>query len=146
MGWSMYQFIAAVSFVCLSLCVNEPPTDLEMMQGTWVIQSAELSGNPFPADLSKSIQLKIEGDNYIVTSMGKSDKGTCKLNPAALPKTLELTGVEGPNTGKTILAIYEVKEGELKVCYDLSGKEFPKEFKTVNGTLLFLVTYTREKK
>lgn len=142
----MYQVLTAISVIFLSLCVSEPPKDLDLMQGTWVIQSAELSGNPFPPELSKSIQLKIEGDNYVVTSMGKADKGTCKLNPTVTPKTLEMTGVEGPNAGKTILAIYEVKEGELKVCYDLSGKEFPKEFKSVNGTLLFLVTYTREKK
>lgn len=139
--------MVALAIYALAFAIsNEPSKDLDLMQGTWNIQSAELSGNPFPPEVSKSIKLTIEGNNYTVVAGGNSDKGTCKLNPDVTPKTLEITGVEGPNKGKTILAIYEVKEGELKVCYDLSGKEFPKEFKSLNGTQLFLVSYTKEKK
>jgi hypothetical protein len=33
----------------------------------------------------------------------------------------------------------------LKICYDLSGKGRPTEFKTTEGAQLFLVTYKREK-
>ena len=142
----MNLLLALLSLTFATLFTQESPKDLELMQGSWSIQTAELSGNPFPAEASKSIKLKIEGENYIVTANGSIDKGTCKINPTANPKTLEITGVEGPNKGKTILAIYEIKEGELKVCYDLSGKEFPKEFKSLNGTQLFLVSYTKEKK
>lgn len=139
--------MVALAIYALAFAIsNEPSKDLDLMQGTWNIQSAELSGNPFPPEVSKSIKLTIEGNNYTVVAGGNSDKGICKLNPDVTPKTLEITGVEGPNKGKTILAIYEVKEGELKVCYDLSGKEFPKEFKSLNGTQLFLVSYTKEKK
>ena len=59
--------------------------------------------------------------------------------------TLDITGVKGPNQGKTFLAIYELKGDTLKVCYDLSGKERPTEFKTKPDTQLYLVTYRREK-
>jgi len=34
----------------------------------------------------------------------------------------------------------------LKVCYDLTGKTRPAEFKTTEGSQLYLVTYRREKK
>ena len=34
----------------------------------------------------------------------------------------------------------------LRICYDLSGKSRPAEFKTEKGTQLFLVTYKREKR
>jgi hypothetical protein len=54
-------------------------------------------------------------------------------------------GTDGPNKGKTFLAIYELDKDSLKVCYDLSGKARPTEFKTKPDTTLFLVTYTREK-
>ena len=33
----------------------------------------------------------------------------------------------------------------LRICYDLSGKARPSEFKTTKETQLFLVTYQREK-
>jgi uncharacterized protein (TIGR03067 family) len=58
---------------------------------------------------------------------------------------MDITGTEGPNKGKTILAIYEITDDTLRICYDLSGKARPTEFKTTKGTKLFLVTYNREK-
>ena len=52
---------------------------------------------------------------------------------------------EGPNKGKTFLAIYEMKdEVSMRVCYDLSGKEFPTEFKATPGTKLYLAGYRRQ--
>jgi uncharacterized protein (TIGR03067 family) len=58
---------------------------------------------------------------------------------------MDIIGTDGPNKGKTFLTIYE-RDGEtLRVCYELSGKSRPREFKTAEGTQLFLVTYTRQK-
>ena len=59
---------------------------------------------------------------------------------------MDITGTDGPNKGETILAIYERDGDALRVCYDLSGKSRPTEFKTKAGTQLFLVTYKREKR
>ena len=73
------------------------------------------------------------------------DQGTIKLNASAKPKALDITGTEGPNKGKTIPAIYERKGDTLRVCYDLSGRKRPTEFKTEAGTQLFLVEYKRQK-
>jgi uncharacterized protein (TIGR03067 family) len=56
-----------------------------------------------------------------------------------------ITGTEGPNHGKTFPAIYELKGGTLRICYDLSGAKRPTEFKTSAGTQLYLVTYNRKK-
>ena len=64
----------------------------------------------------------------------------------AKPKELDITGTDGPNKGKTILAIYERTDDTLQVCYDLSGKNRPTEFKTTEGAPLFLVTYKRDKR
>ena len=33
----------------------------------------------------------------------------------------------------------------LQICYDLSGREFPKEFKAPKGTQRYLVDYRRPK-
>ncbi len=120
--------------------------DGDALQGTWLPSAAELAGEKFSDEVRKTIKLAIKDDNYTVTVGTKVDKGTVKLNPKALPKALDITGIDGPNKGKTILAIYERDGDTLRVCYDLSGKSRPAEFKTKADTQLFLVTYKREKR
>lgn len=115
------------------------------LQGTWLPSAAELGGTAFPDEVRKTIKLAVQDDKYTVTVGPAVDQGTLKLNPAATPKQLDITGTKGPNKGRTILGIYERDGDTLRICYDLSGKSRPTEFKTAEGTQLFLVTYTREK-
>ena len=90
------------------------------------------------------MKLTLKGDEYEVVAESP-DKGTVTYNSSADPKEMDIKGVEGPNKGKTFLAIYELDGDKLKICYDLSGKSRPKEFKTQAKTKLFLVTYERQK-
>ena len=139
-------FVALTLVFLFSLAARSGDAkDGDTIQGTWLPSAAELGGKMFPDEVRKTIKLVIKGDKYTVTVGEKVDKGTVKLNPAEKPKALDITGTEGPNKGKTILAIYERNVETLRVCYDLSGKNRPKEFKTKEGTQLFLVTYKREK-
>jgi uncharacterized protein (TIGR03067 family) len=119
--------------------------DGDSIQGTWLPSTAELGGKMFPDDVRKTIKLVVKDDKYMVTVGKVVDQGTVKVNPSAKPKELDITGTDGPNKGKTFLAIYERDGDTLRVCYDLSGKSRPTEFKTREGTQLFLVTYKREK-
>ena len=140
------------SLLALTLVLSLSPVarcgdakDDDAIQGTWLPSTAELAGKPFPDEVRKTIKLVIKDDKYTVTVGEMVDKGTAKLNPKAKPKELDITGTDGPNKGKTILAIYELDGDTLRICYDLTGKNRPTEFKTKEGTLLFLVTYKREK-
>jgi uncharacterized protein (TIGR03067 family) len=117
----------------------------KLFQGTWLPTAAELSENPFDEATLKTMKLVIEGDKYTVTIGKLIDKGTTKIDPAAKPKTMDIIGDDGPNKGKTFLAIYELNGDTLRVCYDLTGKVRPSEFKTKKGELLFLATYKRAK-
>jgi uncharacterized protein (TIGR03067 family) len=117
----------------------------DTIQGTWLPSTAELGGKMFPDEVRKTIKLVVKDDKYTVTVGKAVDQGTVKLNLAAKPKEMDITGTDGPNKGKTILAIYERDGDTLRVCYDLSGKSRPTEFKTKEGTQRFLVTYKRKK-
>jgi uncharacterized protein (TIGR03067 family) len=134
--------IAVLSVGALS---GADPKDAQGMDGTWLPSVAELGGEAYPEKVLKTMKLVVKGDAYTVTVGDVTDKGTVKLDAAAKPKTLDIMGTDGPNKGKTILAIYERDGDTLKVCYDLSGKNRPTEFKTTKGTQLFLVTYKRDK-
>jgi uncharacterized protein (TIGR03067 family) len=93
----------------------------------------------------KSISLKLNNGKYEVSVGGAPDKGTYTLDSTSKPKSMTITGTEGPNQGKTFPAIYELKGDTLRICYDLSGAKRPSEFKSIAGTRLYLVTYNRKK-
>jgi micrococcal nuclease len=120
---------------------QEPgPTD-----GIWHPVTAVLGGQEFPKPVLDSIVLKITGEQYAVTVNGTPDKGSCVVDTSNTPHRMTITGKVGPNQGKTLLAIFEVTgEGILRVCYDLTGKEFPTEFKAPAGTMHYLVEYRKE--
>src|SRR6476646_3192366 len=115
------------------------------LQGDWVPVKAELAGQPMPDAVLKTISLKLNKNEYEVLVAGKADKGTWKIDPTAKLKAMDIAGVKGPNAGKKFPCIYELRADTLRVCYDLSGKKLPTEFKTKAGTKLYLVTYKRKK-
>ncbi len=119
--------------------------DVKALQGDWVPVKAELAGQPMPEAVLKTISLKLIKNEYEVLVAGKPDKGTWTIDPAAKPKSMKINGFKGPNAGKTFPAIYELTGDTLRVCYDLSGKKLPAEFKTKPETKLYLVTYKRKK-
>ncbi len=112
--------------------------------GTWLLKSAEIAGKKLPSHPGVELKLKIKKGGYEVQAESL-DRGTVTYRDSAKPKQMDIKGVDGRNAGKTILAIYELSGDELKVCYDLSGKSHPNEFKTSPSSKLFLVTYQRIK-
>lgn len=119
--------------------------DAKAVQGSWTPIKAELAGQAMPEALLKTISLRMTDGKYQVTVGDASDRGTYTLDPAAKPKGMSITSTGGANAGKTYPAIYEIVGDTLRICYDLSGAKQPAEFKTQEGTMLYLVTYGRKK-
>src|SRR5215471_17812360 len=111
--------------------------DAKHIQGTWALVKAELGGQLMKDDVWTKITLKLNSGKYELTAEN-TDKGTYTIDPSAKPKTLDITGTEGPNVGKTIPAIYELDGDTLRVCYGLGGAPRPTEFKSPTGTKIFL--------
>jgi uncharacterized protein (TIGR03067 family) len=144
MRWTPFFILAAVLSI-MQTAKGDGPKDSDAIQGTWLASAAEIGGKPFPDEVRKSIKLTLKDGKYTVTLGNSRDQGTIKLDPSAKPKALDITGTDGPNKGRTILAIYALNGDTLTICYDLSGKSRPTEFKTTEGSQLLLVTYQREK-
>ena len=140
-------FASLMVFLSLAAIVRgDEKEDMKAMEGEWTMSAAELGGKPFPDEIAKTIKLVLKGDTYRATVGEQVDKGTVKLDASKKPKAIDITGTEGPNQGKTFPAIYELSKDTLKVCYNLGGAERPTEFKSKDGTQIFLVTYKRAKK
>jgi uncharacterized protein (TIGR03067 family) len=142
----MIKFIACICFVvALSFgAIAADVPDAKAIQGDWKPVKAELAGAPMADETLKMISLKIGEGTYEVHVGNSPDKGTVAVDPSTTPKSMTITGTEGPNKGKTFPCIYELKGDTLRICYDLSGAKRPTEFKSVAATQLYLVTYNRK--
>jgi uncharacterized protein (TIGR03067 family) len=119
--------------------------DKKQMEGVWIPAEGEIFGQKVPAGDLEKIRLTLKGDKYIAAVGDMVDEGVCKIDPSTKPKQLDITSENGPNKGKTILAIYEITDDTLRVCYDVGGQARPTDFKTEQAARLLLV-YKREKK
>lgn len=136
-----------LSFVAFHSSAIFAQTDSQQrdIDGIWHPISAVLGGQEMPKSVREGIVLKLEGKQYSVTVNGTPDKGTCVIDMAAKPARMTITGTVGPNQGKTLLAIFEVSAPDrMRVCYDVTGREFPAEFKSESGTTHYLVEYRKE--
>jgi uncharacterized protein (TIGR03067 family) len=124
---------------------SEDPKDNDSaVDGTWQATSAELGGKKFPKDVTETIKLTLKNGTYEVMAES-ADRGTVTYDTKAKPKAMEIKGTEGPNKGKTFLAIYKLSDDKLTICYDLSGTARPTEFKSLSKSKIFLVTYEKQK-
>src|SRR3954453_6075956 len=121
-----------LSVLCVALLIPVPTQDtsaeLKSLGGTWQLDKGEMNGAELPRELVKSFTLTLKGNKYEVLSGGPKDEGTISVDPTRKPKPMQIKGVQGPKQGKTMLAICEISDGLLRVCYDMEGKEYPKEF------------------
>ena len=138
-------YIGLTVAASLTAFAAAPPDDAKAVQGSWTPTKADLGGQPMPEAVLKSISLKLDNGKYEVFVGDQPDKGTYTLDSTSKPKSMTITGTEGPNNGRTFPAIYELKGDTLRICYDLSGAKRPTEFKSIAGTRLYLVTYHRKK-
>lgn len=113
------------------------------LDGTWLPLTAQLGGQPFPEAVLATMKLVLAGDTYTVFVGGNPDKGKVTKLPDTTPPALDITGVEGPNAGRSIPAIFHAHGDTLEICYNLGGAERPRAFATTAGTQEFLVVYRR---
>ncbi len=137
----MCRLVSAATLVTVAA---EAP-DIKALEGAWTPTKAELAGQAWPDTVLKTISLKLHHGQYDVSVAGQPDKGTYTIDSSTQPKGMTITGTEGPNKGRIFPAIYELEGERLRICYDLSGKQRPAEFKTTVATRLYLVTYERRK-
>lgn len=126
---------------------SQPTPQGPSHEGIWKPIAAVLGGTRLPDAALQAITLTITGDQYEVTVAGETepDRGVYTLDTSVTPKRMTIKSLFGPNRGQTFLAIYEMKDAvSMRVCYDLSGKEFPQEFKAPPGTPRYLVGYRRQ--
>lgn len=139
----------------LLLAADEPKDeaskkDLQQLQGTWLLVSAERDGKKVSEDDVKNVTLVVSGNKFKFlkgAEVGTASEGTFKVDATKKPKTTESTADAGPDKGKKFLGIYEIESADLhKVCFAPPGKDRPTEFASKAGSGNILQVWKREKK
>ena len=107
--------------------------------------AANVAGKDLVVNELRVKYLVLDGGGYSIIDRSNHivDSGEYLVDDAASPQTMDIVGREGPNAGRTMLAIYELEADRLTVCYDLDGKERPSDMRPRDDRLLLSITYTR---
>ncbi len=116
------------------------------LEGDWSAVSAMRGGENFPPPEGKMV-FTFKGDALTQQSNAGAFTSKFAADPSKMPKTIDITTNEGPLKDKAILAIYEIKGDELRICMAYPGKkDRPTEFAAKPGTDWTLAMYKRVKK
>jgi len=109
------------------------------LNGTWIPVQQELGGQELPPAAFAGQKLILQDSSYTV-SAEHIDKGEVIYHG----NQMDIISREGANAGKRFKAIFKIESGLMTVCYDLSGKDYPREFSTKGKPLYFLAIFKRE--
>jgi uncharacterized protein (TIGR03067 family) len=111
------------------LHAGEKTSDLDRMQGTWLVASLTEKGKAAPADEIAMIEIVIEKDTFTTFEKGKVVvKYQLKFDATKSPKQIDLTYLVGDDKDKTELGIYTFDKDQLKICLEEDKKERPTVF------------------
>jgi uncharacterized protein (TIGR03067 family) len=115
------------------------------LEGAWVPVAASVSGKELVVAELRVKYLVLDGHDYSIIDRSNQivDRGEYLVNDSATPRTIDIVGRDGPNAGRCMLAIFELKGDQLTVCYDLDGKGRPENMQVDDDQLLLSITYER---
>lgn len=125
---------------------SSPTDDARNLQGTWKFTGGTYDGDPIPQESARWI---FEGDSVTVMAQGSQEKSQFKLGTTG-PNTIWVKHHDNPLASKgfiggTLTGIYELSGDNLRLCYDLTGQQYPKTFDAKKGSRKIVYELEREK-
>lgn len=133
-------FYSALIAGSLAACGGEAAPNLD---GNWTVNSAIMGGNEFPAEVTESMSLYIDGANYETEAMGMKETGTLIYYNDQSPKRMDITATDGPNDGTVIKSIYKIDGDIMTVSYNMMSEDYPTSFESTEENMYFVSVYNR---
>jgi uncharacterized protein (TIGR03067 family) len=120
--------------------------DITAMQGVWTVESLTLEGHTVSSEQLKNWRRIVEPNNHVTWKNGTETimELDIKFDPSQKPMTLDSTIATRDGKEQTLLAIYELNDDELRVCFASLGKPRPTEFSSALGSGQSLYGQARE--
>jgi len=130
------------------LSTYSPEEDAKKMQGSWKLTGATYNGQRMGAEAIGDTRLSITGDQYTMTHNGTTESSTLTLGVAG-PHTIRVFHHENPLAsqgfyGGTFTGIYELSGDQLRICFDMTGRQYPKTFDASQGSRRSINEFVRE--
>jgi uncharacterized protein (TIGR03067 family) len=127
------------------LTVYSPEEDAKKMQGSWKLTGATYNGQSVFDDA----RLTISGDTYSMELHGIQESSVFKLGTGG-PHTIWAFHHDNPLAtqgfyGGTFTGIYELSGDRLRICFDMTGRQYPKTFDASKGSRRSINEFVREK-
>lgn len=126
-----------VQFRDLRLKKLEPAKSLAVslddLQGTWQVLAIENSGDALPSDDVASARLSLQKNSYELSNKDGSLRGTFSADLSKTPWQMQIRPEGSGDDGFLIKGIFELQDGQLRVCYGAPGGERPTEFTTAKS-------------
>ena len=131
-----------LSLTCLvAACSNSKHASgySSKLNGTWLPVKEEIAGKPIPAAGFQTQKLVVNDTNYTFTAESV-DKGSIRYKDGKM----DIYGRDGVNAGKHFTAIYKLEDGQLSICYNLAGANYPEAYDTKGHPLYFLCQFKKQ--
>jgi uncharacterized protein (TIGR03067 family) len=123
---------------------------MKAFDGAWTTASLTYNGKDFLEGgkprlrfVFKGGEAAIEGSDAVKKEYAKIK---VKLDPATIPKSVDITVTGGVQLDAVIEGIYELKKDEIRICAKVFGNERPNEFASPAGSSIVLMVLKRESK
>jgi uncharacterized protein (TIGR03067 family) len=123
--------------------------DQQKMQGTWQTLKAQIGGMDLPDDVVRNLKIVVKGNTMTVVGVPdiiqQYGEGTFLLDPSTKPKSIDFKVLKGDKKGDGPEGIYDLNGDDLRLCFQLVGKDRPTEFVTKEGQNRGMLVLKREK-
>jgi len=115
------------------------------LEGAWIPVAANVSGQELLVGELRVKYLVLDGHDYSIIDRTNQivDRGEYLVDESATPRAIDIVGRDGPNAGRSMLAIFELRGDRLTVCYDLDRADRPNGMEPERDQLLLSITYER---
>ncbi len=115
------------------------------LEGAWVPIAASVARTSLAVEELRVRYLILSGEAYRIVDRSNRvvDGGRYRIDEDRSPHAMDIMGDTGPNAGRTMLAVYELRGDELTVCYDLERPERPANLNPKRDQPLLRITYAR---
>ncbi len=108
------------------------------LNGTWIPVEQVFAGSAFSPEYYAAQRLILFDSSYVVYAES-TDAGKM----VATDRTMDIYGLQGVNAGKHFKASYTLRNDTLKICYDLTGKQYPEVMISDSANFYFMSTFVR---
>ena len=124
---------------------STPEQDTQKLQGSWKLAQGTYDGET----ISEDVRWSFSGDQVTAEVHGARETSQFKLGVGG-PRTIFVKHHDNPLAGQgwiggTLTGIYELSGDRLRVCYDMTGRSYPKRFDASKGSRRINYGFVREK-